>query len=268
MQRIDNDSSTYRKAAAASLRMENGWTNAELSSQPHAPDMHAGAGGAPNPVTHTFGHHPENSQTFKYTASNQGLIFSCSFPGCYADFFYQDLLHEHAKVHSNALWYRFTNSPTSSGYGIPQYGMASSHDDSPNAPGFHGDLPSYPSNPSMSAPTATVLPVLMPESDAYMGVGNTAAGGSPYPTASLKTNTLPSTPTGTTKTRYPCSFPGCNTTCARQADLRRHLLKHGPRQWDCPAPGCSRKGANGFARKDKLVDHYKLCSERAGRGDL
>ena len=56
-----------------------------------------------------------------------------------------------------------------------------------------------------------------------------------------------------------CLYPGCWLRFHDLTDLRRHIRKHreGPRAFNCPAPGCPRKGENGFYRKDKMKDHYK-----------
>lgn len=66
---------------------------------------------------------------------------------------------------------------------------------------------------------------------------------------------LPPTANG----RFTCSI--CSKTYARRGDLRRHELKHNPtmRKFDCPKSDCVRKGAKGFERKDKMVDHLKVC---------
>ncbi|KAL8783264.1 MAG: hypothetical protein Q9195_009442 [Heterodermia aff. obscurata] len=58
--------------------------------------------------------------------------------------------------------------------------------------------------------------------------------------------------------RYRCQHPGCNTTVSRYSDLNRHMRTHqaGVRGFDCPDNGCNRKGVKGFARKDKMLDHY------------
>lgn len=55
--------------------------------------------------------------------------------------------------------------------------------------------------------------------------------------------------------RYQC--PQCNTTCARDGDLSRHMKKHLPPQYDCLVNGCDRHGHKAFNRKDKLLDHQR-----------
>lgn len=59
--------------------------------------------------------------------------------------------------------------------------------------------------------------------------------------------------------RHVCLHPGCTGTFKRAAELERHMKKHRPglKDFDCPAPGCSRKGTRGFTRKDKMLDHWK-----------
>lgn len=55
-----------------------------------------------------------------------------------------------------------------------------------------------------------------------------------------------------------CGMDGC--TSRKQFDnpqnIKRHMKKHQDPTLDCPAPGCDRKGENGFARRDKLNDHF------------
>ncbi|MCJ1271237.1 hypothetical protein MMC22_011137 [Lobaria immixta] len=55
--------------------------------------------------------------------------------------------------------------------------------------------------------------------------------------------------------RYQC--PQCNTTCARDGDLSRHMKKHLPPQYDCLVNGCDRHGHKAFNRRDKLHDHQR-----------
>ena len=42
-------------------------------------------------------------------------------------------------------------------------------------------------------------------------------------------------------------------------DLKRHSKMHctRPELFDCPVPGCDRKGLNGFPRRDKMMDHKR-----------
>lgn len=63
--------------------------------------------------------------------------------------------------------------------------------------------------------------------------------------------------------KYICLHPGCTRGFKRPGDLDRHIKDHlpGPRAFDCPAPGCVRKGMNGFTRKDKMKEHWK-CRHR------
>jgi hypothetical protein len=65
-------------------------------------------------------------------------------------------------------------------------------------------------------------------------------------------------------TKFYCEIPPCNhqKTFSRKADLERHLVtQHTPRDLpekklsQCPWPDCERKGANGFLRRDKMLQH-------------
>lgn len=57
--------------------------------------------------------------------------------------------------------------------------------------------------------------------------------------------------------RLTCDHPGCGKGFGRQGDLVRHARDHqdGPKEYDCPALNCPRKGAGGFNRFDKLKSH-------------
>lgn len=69
----------------------------------------------------------------------------------------------------------------------------------------------------------------------------------------------PSLALATDDSRHVCLYPGCTGNFKRAGELERHMKKHrpGPKDFDCPAPGCSRKGTHGFTRKDKMMDHWK-----------
>ena len=56
----------------------------------------------------------------------------------------------------------------------------------------------------------------------------------------------------------------CGKTFTREKDLRRHARLHqpDPPQYHCPVAGCPRVGANGFSRKDKMVEHLKAKKHR------
>ncbi|MCJ1236982.1 hypothetical protein MMC14_004966 [Varicellaria rhodocarpa] len=57
-----------------------------------------------------------------------------------------------------------------------------------------------------------------------------------------------------------CHHPNCNRSFTRNSDLQRPMGKHGSyttTKYECPEPGCDRKGAKEFYRKDKLADHQK-----------
>jgi len=59
--------------------------------------------------------------------------------------------------------------------------------------------------------------------------------------------------------KFYCNLSPCNHQKAfkRKSDLKRHLVtQHSEhRLSQCPWPGCERKGANGFARRDKMLQH-------------
>lgn len=82
-------------------------------------------------------------------------------------------------------------------------------------------------------------------------------GAAPAP-LTLNLNGHQLAPTADTS-RYDCLSSGCASTFKRVGERDRHMKKHqsGPRDFDCPAAGCSRKGSNGFTRKDKMKDHWK-----------
>lgn len=57
---------------------------------------------------------------------------------------------------------------------------------------------------------------------------------------------------------YPCLHPGCTYAPKRKYDLDRHMTSHSPPtevMFDCPGRGCTRKGTNGFKRKDHMNEH-------------
>lgn len=55
---------------------------------------------------------------------------------------------------------------------------------------------------------------------------------------------------------FPCA--DCGKAFTRSADLRRHQTSvHYPVFQDCPVADCSRKGHNGFPRKDHLLEHLR-----------
>jgi len=62
---------------------------------------------------------------------------------------------------------------------------------------------------------------------------------------------------GSTKSRpFVCEM--CQRGFTRPADLKRHrTVVHQPVFTDCPMNDCSRKGCNGFVRKDHLVEHVR-----------
>lgn len=76
----------------------------------------------------------------------------------------------------------------------------------------------------------------------------------------LEKNNIPedtATCAGLTKPRsFLCEI--CQRDFTRIADLKRHQTTiQEPVFRDCPMDGCSRKGRNGFVRKDHLVEHVR-----------
>jgi uncharacterized Zn-finger protein len=61
-------------------------------------------------------------------------------------------------------------------------------------------------------------------------------------------------------TLFACSFPLCNSTFQRPADLRRHMQKHEEPTFQCEISSCARQ----FYRLDKLRDHVR----RAHKGSI
>lgn len=207
----------------------------------------------------------------------------CRYPGCFATFPTLWQLVQHSDVH---LVTPLPGSISMSDIGI-HGSMAMSdgpfnHDVvsnsmlpplpvsyAPYTPVVHDGLGS---SPSMATPGATTMTNFLPTSPAYDGntaqdISNTTTAASlPLPPPASVPSTSPSTPTGP-ESRYACSHPGCSTSCGRPGDLRRHAKKHvgGPKPHDCPAPGCPRKGVNGFERSDKMRSHYSVCSRRMRR---
>ena len=66
---------------------------------------------------------------------------------------------------------------------------------------------------------------------------------------------------------YHCDACDCTHTSKRCPDLIRHIsTRHclKTKNFPCPFPGCDRGDDNGFARKDKLKDHFEAVHR--GRG--
>ena len=63
---------------------------------------------------------------------------------------------------------------------------------------------------------------------------------------------------------YACSHGKCKETLKHWRDFKRHSKAHciRPELFDCGAPGCDRKGVNGFPRKDKMRDHWRKIHAR------
>lgn len=242
-----------------------------------------------------FSHHPLNTiSSFTYRQSTSGYIddslhhpfhdtaeseethqssgelarvlsYDCQHEGCYAFFPSQRMLNKHSKVHT--------------GNSLPQDGVLL------NLPGNDSGLGAFPYEPvAMNArdpygrlalamdgslPDATLAP------EASQGVlrhDKSSSRSNTDAVVSREIREIASTPPNAVpaidplpNNRLTCSHPGCNTTCARPGDLRRHLQKHvdGPKAFECPKEGCPRKGAKGFNRKDKMMDHAKVCQGRA-----
>ena len=161
--------------------------------------------------------------------------------------------------------------PTSYPYGSTWNGLppAPLIGDSSYTQASPGYSQSYPAMATPGAPS-------MPTSYAYgnnasTNTGNATGIGSPIPETTPEASISASTPNATRPPsgRFPCSFHGCTTTCARPSDLDRHMKKHeqGPKPFDCLNAGCPRKGVDGFHRKDKRDSHQKTCGAgRARRG--
>jgi hypothetical protein len=67
---------------------------------------------------------------------------------------------------------------------------------------------------------------------------------------------IPIETTPKTNKHFPCS--DCGRAFTRSADLKRHQTSvHYPVFQDCPIADCSRKGHNGFPRKDHLLEHLR-----------
>lgn len=172
------------------------------------------------------------------------------------------MLHEHVKVHA--------------GDSVSRYSTLLNYDG--NANGFER-FPDHPMNPDIetmlgqSVPiTAASVPATISEPAGFSASVNQHGLISNYDADVVPSKKLVSSfpnnwssedclPDG----HFACSHPGCITICARPGDLRRHLLKHvnGPKAFECPKAGCPRKGTKGFNRKDKMMDHAKVCQGRA-----
>lgn len=140
-------------------------------------------------------------------------------------------------------------------YGLPNPGMAPSPFgiQEPAFPPvgipYHGNISPYDLNWMDPNPFAPIASDIAPHN-----INATTTNLSSLPPNNSQ-SPLPLNPNN----RFTC--PTCNKTYARRGDLRRHELKHNPstKKIDCPKPGCVRKGNQGFERKDKMVDHLKVC---------
>ncbi|KAL8709829.1 MAG: hypothetical protein Q9220_005445 [cf. Caloplaca sp. 1 TL-2023] len=275
MQNTGYDSQAYQQAANWGVPMENGWMGSELSSQPYAGDMHEGVGGlsthplstdqpglslypfhqALDSIVHddnVSGHSwraPGDSSINNYPAQEASRIgpllstYPCSYPGCYALFLTEFMLFEHIKVHpqqAHSNGHEFQNDGSHSvDFGHVSYGS--------NGLSIPTDPTAYPGGRELAkcgyaegVSTANVPTPFDVQGSRFNGSSANDyiddfprhTGGSAVPIESA---------------RYMCSYEGCNISCARPGDIRRHEQKHnpGPRQFDCSKPGCSRKGYKG-----------------------
>ena len=68
---------------------------------------------------------------------------------------------------------------------------------------------------------------------------------------------VPTNPGPHQRPRFFCFIRGCDTTCNRLGDLRRHYeAQHQSPKFKCPVGGCYRM-ENPFTRKDKLREHLR-----------
>ncbi|KAL9614862.1 MAG: hypothetical protein Q9167_000695 [Letrouitia subvulpina] len=97
------------------------------------------------------------------------------------------------------------------------------------------------------------------------GIGSSSSADMSYmhhkPTSAVPTKDLGAMPyvkqASDRHGKIPCKEAGCEKVFGRLADLERHAKSHqiGPREFECLAPECRRKGVDGFWRIDKLKDH-------------
>lgn len=77
------------------------------------------------------------------------------------------------------------------------------------------------------------------------------------PTTPQNTQNILTTPSRPAKP-FPCENSNCGKSFTRFADLKRHQSSvHNPVFRNCPVEHCSRKGSNGFPRRDHLVEHLR-----------
>lgn len=74
-------------------------------------------------------------------------------------------------------------------------------------------------------------------------------------------------PSSNRKNQFVCLWHLDDTPCLskgkfiRKADLQRHydtVHRSDQTTFDCPRPNCSRKGVNGFSRKDHMIEHLRM----------
>ncbi|KAL8941821.1 MAG: hypothetical protein Q9216_002021 [Gyalolechia sp. 2 TL-2023] len=261
MQDASFDASDYGKAARGGILMQNDWTEPELNLQPHALHMHGAAGGAWRRALYCC---------------------ECFYPGCHAKFDNQSELDTHTQVHSSnfgphyggSIGYHgdlhqpgpFPHDQRGTGplcnYGLPTSGIA---------PGMvPGMVPSMPSGffegtaqsgfPSTAKPYYYDVPPQDIDAVAYSTSAPFTHNVTPYTTTTSNIPAEAELPQSLQPSNhYACAI--CGQTCARRGDLRRHELKHktGNKAFECPKPGCVRKGTLGFERKDKIESHAKVC---------
>ncbi|KAL8720569.1 MAG: hypothetical protein Q9225_002588 [Loekoesia sp. 1 TL-2023] len=225
------------------------------------------------------------------TQLSHSTRFNCDYPGCYAKFDNQWVLNEHSKVHTNNSIPQDGAFVSHGGIDNPlamfpegpvntnnqtTYGQPVSYGGIDNVLGTFSGVPVNPYGQTMYGQPAPASAANMV--DTVPQPAFTLRSVLPHDNVSFETagavtskTLVPESPYGTSASIQPptggfrCSYPGCNTTCARHGDLHRHGLIHalGTKAFECPKPGCPRKGTNGFQRKDKMLSHVKVCQGRA-----
>ncbi|KAL8751083.1 MAG: hypothetical protein Q9184_006183 [Pyrenodesmia sp. 2 TL-2023] len=200
-----------------------------------------------------------------YDAGNtaiHGDLLMCPYPGCFGLFYSQWSLNEHSQIHANHQGALAVNTL---GYNNSFSGLPASRDQhldfsTSEAYGRFPQTSGASDNTLTAAPASPPHPVVQANHAIYHAVGAVSERASLRAVPSSSSRSAAS-PGG----RFVCSRLDCNKTFARNGDLRRHAKDHepGPKAWDCLAPGCPRKGLRAFSRKDKMLDHFRVCRARA-----